>query len=86
MRAYLRSNKWCMAPVLLAQYSAGTMAPATAKKYAREIVEQEMPKGLSYQGSRTARRWMYREGFRYMKHQKGIYVDGHERPGVAKCR
>jgi hypothetical protein len=36
-----------MTPVLLAQYSDGTMAPATAKKYAREIAEQEMPKGLS---------------------------------------
>jgi hypothetical protein len=36
-----------MTPTLLAQYSAGTMAPATAKEYAREIAEQEMPKGLS---------------------------------------
>jgi len=103
MRAYLRSNKWSMTPTLLAQYSAGTMAPATAKEYAREIAEQEMPKGLSkyvteeifprfgtkVQGGikpRTARRWMYREGFRYMKHQKGIYVDGHERPDVVEYR
>jgi hypothetical protein len=36
-----------MTPALLAQYSAGTMAPETAKKYAREIAEQEMPNGLS---------------------------------------
>lgn len=103
MRAYLRSNKWSMTPALLAQYSAGTMAPATAKVYARQIAEQEMPNGLSkyvteeifprfgtkIQGGikpRTARRWMYREGFRYVKHQKGIYVDGHERPDVVEYR
>jgi len=103
MRAYLRSNKWSVTPALLAKYSAGTMAPETAKKYAREIAEQEMPRGLSkyvteeifprfgtkVQGGikpRTARRWMHREGFRYMKHQKGIYVDGHERPDVAEYR
>jgi hypothetical protein len=29
---------------------------------------------------------MHREGFRYIKHQKGIYVDGHERPDVAEYR
>ena len=29
------------------QYSTGTMTPATAKKYAREIAEQDVPRGLS---------------------------------------
>ena len=29
---------------------------------------------------------MYREGFRYTKHQKGVYVDGHERPDVVEYR
>ena len=103
MRAYLRSNKWSMTPVLLAQYSAGTMAPETAEKYAKEIANEEMPNGLSkyvteeifprfgtkVQGGikpRTARRWMLREGFRYTKHQKGVYVDGHERPDVVEYR
>jgi len=47
MRAYLRSNKWSMTPTLLRSIPAGTMAPATAKEYARDIAEQEMPKGLS---------------------------------------
>jgi hypothetical protein len=103
MREYLRSNKWSMTPERLAKYSAGTMAAETAKKYARQIAEQEMPAGLSKYVTeeifprfgtkvhggikpRTARRWMYNEGFRYMKHQKGIYVDGHERPDVAEYR
>jgi hypothetical protein len=103
MRTYLRSNKWSMTPVLLAQYSAGTMAPETAKKYAQEIANREMPNGLSkyvteeifprfgtkVQGGIkpcTARRWMLREGFRCMRHQKGVYVDGHERPDVAEYR
>jgi hypothetical protein len=103
MRSYLRSNKWSMTPLLLAQYSAGTMAPETAKKYARQVAEQEMPNRLSkyvteeifprfgtrIQGGikpRTAQRWTRREGFRYMKHQKGIYVDGHERPDVVEYR
>lgn len=34
-----------MTPSLQAQYSAGTMAPENAKKYAREI--EEIPNGLS---------------------------------------
>jgi hypothetical protein len=29
---------------------------------------------------------MLREGFRYMTHQKGVYVDGHERPDVVEYR
>ena len=103
MGAYLRSNKWNMTPERLAKYSAGAMAPETAKKYARQIAEQEMPAGLSkyvtqeifprfgtkvprrYQTSHCAE-WMYSEGFRYMKHQKGIYVNGHERLDVAEYR
>lgn len=35
---------------------------------------------------RTAQRWMRREGFRYMKHQKEIYVDGHECPDAVEYR
>jgi hypothetical protein len=40
-------NKWSITPILLAQYSAGTMAPETAKRYVQEIANQEMLNGLS---------------------------------------
>ncbi|KAF9502066.1 hypothetical protein BDN71DRAFT_1500217 [Pleurotus eryngii] len=36
-------------------------------------------KGISVS---TARRWLRKEGFRYMAHKKGLYYDGHERPDV----
>ena len=34
----------------------------------------------------TARRWLHREGFRYMKYSKGLYYDGHDRPDVLDYR
>lgn len=35
---------------------------------------------------RTARRWLWREGFRYTEHKKAVYYDGHERPDVVHYR
>ncbi|THH32729.1 hypothetical protein EUX98_g1481 [Antrodiella citrinella] len=35
---------------------------------------------------RTARRWLHREGFRFLEHKKSLYFDGHERPDVVKYR
>ena len=32
----------------------------------------------------TARRWLHCEGFRFTKHQKSLYFDGHERPDVVE--
>ncbi|THH13846.1 hypothetical protein EUX98_g9674 [Antrodiella citrinella] len=40
-------------------------------------------KGVSL---RTARRWLHREGFRFIEHKKSLYYDGHERPDVVKYR
>lgn len=35
----------------------------------------------------TARRWLHREGFRYISHKKGLYFDGHDREDViAYCQ
>jgi hypothetical protein len=34
----------------------------------------------------TARRWLHREGFRYIGHKKGLYFDGHDRPDVVSYR
>jgi len=34
----------------------------------------------------TARRWLHREGFRYMSHKKGLYFDGHDCPDVVEYR
>ena len=40
-------------------------------------------KGISIS---TARRWLHREGFRYMEHKKGLYYDGHDWPDVLDYR
>lgn len=46
LRSYVRSNKWSMDPVKLAQYSKMEMVPAAATKYAEDIVNNEIPKGI----------------------------------------
>ena len=35
---------------------------------------------------RTARHWLKKLGFSWSKVRKGVYIDGHERPGVVKYR
>ncbi|KAJ2927777.1 hypothetical protein H1R20_g9323, partial [Candolleomyces eurysporus] len=42
-------------------------------------VHMTVAKGVSL---RTARRWLKKEGFKYMSHKKGLYYDGHEREDV----
>ncbi|KIM76951.1 hypothetical protein PILCRDRAFT_26353, partial [Piloderma croceum F 1598] len=32
----------------------------------------------------TARRWLHKEGFKYIHHKKGLYFDGHDRPDVVE--
>ena len=34
----------------------------------------------------TARHWLHREGFRYIRHKKGLYFDGHDWPDVVSYR
>jgi hypothetical protein len=34
----------------------------------------------------TARRWLHKEGFKYIHHRKGLYFDGHDRPDVVEYR
>ncbi|KAF8157614.1 hypothetical protein K438DRAFT_1620770 [Mycena galopus ATCC 62051] len=100
LRAYVRSKKWSMDPGKLAAFTHGTLIPAAADKYLRQIVQDEMPRGLKKYmevellprvqlkvGSRTislstARRWLHREGFKYIGHKKGLYFDGHDHPDV----
>jgi hypothetical protein len=43
---YLCSNKWSINPTKLAAFTAKTLIPAEAKKYAHKLVENEMPNGL----------------------------------------
>jgi hypothetical protein len=42
-------------------------------------IQPKVGKGISIS---TARRWLHREGFRYMEHKKALYFDGHDRPDV----
>ncbi|KAF7371965.1 hypothetical protein MVEN_00054500 [Mycena venus] len=46
LRAYVRSNKWAMDPMKLADFTAGKLIPEAAKKYALDAVRNEMPQGL----------------------------------------
>lgn len=46
LRTYVRSNKWSMDPVKLAQYSKETVVTAEAAKYIQHAVHHEMPRGL----------------------------------------
>jgi hypothetical protein len=34
----------------------------------------------------TARRWLHKEGFKYINHKKGLYFDGHDQPDVVEYR
>ncbi|KAK0431882.1 uncharacterized protein EV420DRAFT_1285416 [Desarmillaria tabescens] len=46
MRAFLRSNKWTMNPQKLADFTQNKLLPDEAKKYAKEVLDKEMPTGL----------------------------------------
>jgi hypothetical protein len=46
-------------------------------------IHMKVGKGISIS---TARRWLQREGFKYMQHKKAIYYDSHDRPDVVKYR
>ena len=61
-------------PNRLAEYLNETLFPRIGVKHQRSI------------SLNTARRWMKREGFRYMAYAKGVYVDGHERADVVEYR
>lgn len=46
LRSYVRSEKWAMNPSKLAEFSQNKMVPAMADKYLRQVVDEEMPRGL----------------------------------------
>ena len=46
LRSYLRTNKWLMDPAKLLEYVKMTSIPAATKKYVRNLVDEEMPRGL----------------------------------------
>lgn len=50
-----------------------------------ELLKKELAgsKGIS---RRTAHKWMEKLGFRWSRHQKCVYVDGHNRPDVVIAR
>ena len=51
------------------------------------LLHYDLPANLPQRISlRTATRWLHHLGFRPQSHQKGAYVDGHEREDVVKSR
>lgn len=92
-----------MNPAKLAAFTQNELIPDKAEKYARHIVDKEMPQGLKKYlevelfprihlkvgkgiSLSTARRWLHREGFRYMQYKKALYYDGHDQPDVLDYR
>lgn len=61
--------------------------PEGLKKYMEVVlfprIHLKVGRGVSLS---TARRWMHREGFRYLSYKKGLYFDGHDRPDVVEYR
>lgn len=47
-RSYLRSNKWATNPRKFSEFVNQTMLPAEAEKYAKDIVDKEMPHGMKH--------------------------------------
>jgi len=48
LRAYVWSNKWAMDPTKLAQFVGNKLTHTAADKYLQHIVEEEMPRGLTW--------------------------------------
>ena len=46
LRSYVRSNKWAINPVKLADFTAQKMVPAVAKNYGTNLMKNTIPKGL----------------------------------------
>ncbi|KAJ3847597.1 hypothetical protein EV368DRAFT_87552 [Lentinula lateritia] len=46
IRGYLRTNKWSVNPPRLKKLFANELAPDEAREYAKQIISQEMPRGL----------------------------------------
>jgi hypothetical protein len=63
----------------------------TTAQFHRALNERILP-SLGHQlrgtglSSRTARRWLYKLGWRRTELKKGVYMDGHERPDVVEYR
>ena len=65
----------------------GTITPVLLQRHVNETLLPEFQKSHKKSISlRQSRRWLYRLGYRQMRHKKGVYWDGHERKDVVKRR
>lgn len=61
------------------------MRPWTLRKYVNKYLLPSL--GIENEiGESTAVRWLKKLGFKLCRVQKGVYVDGHERPDVVEAR
>ena len=83
-------SRGVMAPLTASKYQHRILNKEMPNGLARYVSQELLPDmGLKIKGgisSRTAVRWLRSEGFRYVKHAKGVYIDGHEREDVVECR
>ncbi|KAF9479683.1 hypothetical protein BDN70DRAFT_982834 [Pholiota conissans] len=46
LRSFIRTKKWSMDPATLAEFTKTNSIPAAAEKYTRDLIDEEMPRGL----------------------------------------
>lgn len=87
LRSYVRSNKWCMNPEKLSEFSQEKMIPAAAKEYLNHITNVEIPKGLKKYMDLELFPWIhYKVGkgislstARRMLHREGFFYTEHKK-------
>lgn len=72
--SYLHSIKFNVDPIMVKSYFEQEILPLLNNEF------------VQYISVRTACRWMHKLGFHFQWYQKGVYVDGHERPDVVEYR
>ncbi|EGN91677.1 hypothetical protein SERLA73DRAFT_157458 [Serpula lacrymans var. lacrymans S7.3] len=81
-RSYLQSNKWATNPQKFSKFVNQTMLPVEGEKYAKHIVDKEMPQGMKCYLELCVP--VCARGFHYMQYKKAVYFDGHKCPNVVQ--
>ena len=63
-----------------------TMTPKALKAHLENIIFPMLKMPMQTVDLKTISRWMKKEGWRFKRYRKGVYVDGHERADVVAYR
>ncbi|KAF8810713.1 hypothetical protein BYT27DRAFT_7209170 [Phlegmacium glaucopus] len=87
LAAYSKTNMVTVEAAKYICHAVNKEMPEGLKKYLEvELFPRIQMKAANGISLRTARRWLYHEGFRYTEHKKSLYYDGHDRPDVLAYR